>query len=389
MMRILVAPDKFKGSLGAAAVAENIAAGLREVLPRARIELAPVADGGEGTADIICAALQGNWIECDAHDSLGRKIKTHYCWIESRNLAVMEMSEAAGLRSMALDERDAMRATTFGVGEMLLDAAKRGAGQIIIGLGGSGTNDGGFGMARALGFRFFAQNDREHEHEHELRGAVSELVKLSRIERPNDLMLPRITAAADVKNHLLGKHGATRVFAPQKGANRDEIELLERTLTNLADTVAREFNCDFRDMPGAGAAGGLGFGLLSFCGATMRSGFDVVAEEIQLKKAIQQADVIVTGEGSLDSQTLQGKAPAGVARLAREHGKRVFAIVGRTSDERGVRELFDGIYELMHVGMPLEESIDRTVELVREKAREFAQDLQKTSDVQRPISNVE
>src|ERR1700730_640617 len=364
-MKILIAPDKFKGSLSAREVAENVAKGFLDVLPDAKIDIVPVADGGEGTAEVICDALDGAWMKCKARDPLGREIEARYAWIENRKLAVMEMSEAAGMRRLAETELDPLRASTFGVGEMMLDAAKRGAQEIIIGLGGSATNDGGFGMARALGFRFF--DDRE-----ELRGPTSDLLKLTRIDRPKDLSLPKIIAAVDVKNPLLGANGATRVFGPQKGATQDKIEMLERSLTKLADVVARDLKVSFRDQPGAGAAGGLGFGLMSFCGAAIRPGFDVVAEAVGLESKIKDVDLVITGEGSLDRQTLEGKTPAGVARLARKFGKKVFAIVGRATEDREARELFDSVYQNARAGMSQEENMKKAAELLRENGRELA-----------------
>src|SRR5437773_10895771 len=234
-MKILIAPDKFKGSLSAREVAENIAAGLRDVLPGEKIDMVPMADGGEGTAEVIGDALDSHWVNCAAHDPLGREIDARYAWIEDRKLAIMEMSEAAGMRRLSGDERDPVRANTFGVGEMLIAAARRAADQIIIGLGGSATNDGGFGMARALGFRFFA-GDKE------LAGDVSELQKLTRIQAPGAAGVPlasstsqparlppqlRIIAAVDVRNPLLGTNGATYVFGPQKGVTPDKIDVLE------------------------------------------------------------------------------------------------------------------------------------------------------------------
>jgi glycerate kinase len=367
-MRILIAPDKFKGALNALEVAENIEKGLSEVLPAAKIEIVPMADGGEGTAEVICNAGAGSWSQCKAHDPLGRQIEAGYGWIADEKLAVMEMSEAAGMRRLFQTELDPVRATTFGVGEMILDASNHGAKQIIIGLGGSATNDGGFGMARALGFRFF-------EQERELEGAVSELIKLKRIEAPKQLDLPKIIAAVDVRNPLLGTNGATRVFGPQKGATKEKIDMLERALTTLADVVAKEFGFDYRDEPGAGAAGGLGFGLMSFCGAKIQSGFDVVAEAVGLELKMKDADLVITGEGSLDRQTLEGKTPAGVARLARKLGKRVFAIVGRANADPEVRELFNGVYENAQLGMNQEENMKRAAELLRENARELAKNL--------------
>ena len=380
-MKILIAPDKFKGALGAREVAENIAAGLRDVLPDAKIDIAPMADGGEGTAEVISQALGASWVKCKAHDPLGREIEAHYGWIENQKLAVMEMSEAAGMRRLQPNEYDVDLASTFGVGEMILDAAKRDAQQIIIGLGGSATNDGGFSIARALGFQFFAGAK-------ELSGPIHELEKLTRVAAPSSaasrLPLPegedggegralvRIVAAADVRNPLLGENGATRVFGPQKGATADQIKILERALAKLADVVAEEFGFDHRDKPGAGAAGGLGFGLMSFCGATIRRGFDVVAESIGLEAKMKDVDLVITGEGSLDRQTLEGKTPAGVARLARKLGKRVFAMVGRATEDRQARELFDGVYQNAQAGMSQEENMKKAADLLRENARELA-----------------
>jgi glycerate kinase len=269
---------------------------------------------------------------------------------------------------------------------MILDAASQGANEIIIGLGGSATNDGGFGMAIAIGFRFFANAK-------ELAGAVSELVELTRIGAPvaanvrpartvspaNSTMQPtrlppqlKIIAAVDVQNPLLGTNGATRVFGPQKGASEEQLNVLEEALTRLADVVAQEFDFDYRDKPGAGAAGGLGFGLMSFCAATIRPGFDVVAEAVGLESKMKEVDIVITGEGSLDRQTLEGKTPAGVARLARKLGKKVFAIAGRYDGDRHVRELFDEVYELTRQGMSEKEQMKRAGELLREKARQLA-----------------
>jgi glycerate kinase len=358
--------------MNAREVAQNIAKGLLDVLPDAEIEIVPMADGGEGTAEAICEARGCSWLECKAHDPLGREIDARYGWIDKQKLAVMEMSEAAGMRRLSRRERDPVRATTFGVGEMILDATKRGEDAIIVGLGGSATNDGGFGMARALGFRFEFEYEHDHEHEHE-QMRVTDLLKLKKIEKPRRLELPKIMAAVDVKNPLLGKNGATQVFGLQKGASKSDLENLERALMRLADIVATEFGFNYRNQAGAGAAGGLGFGLLSFCGATIRPGFDVVAEAVGLEQKMKDADLVITGEGSLDRQTLEGKTPAGVARLARKLGKPVFAIVGRASEDRELREVFEGIYQNVRPGMSLQENMKLGPELLRENARELAE----------------
>ena len=369
-MKILIAPDKFKGALNARDVAKNIAEGLREILPDAEIEIVPMADGGEGTAEAICEARSGSWLKCKAHDPIGREIEARYAWIEDGKLAVMEMSEASGMRRLSENERDPIRATTFGVGEIILNAKNRDAHEIIIGLGGSATNDGGWGMARALGYRFDYEQEQEKDTER-----AADLVDLCRIEKPQNLNLPKIIAAADVRNPLLGDNGATQVFGPQKGPTNDELKVLEQALTKLANVVAEDFGFDYRAKPGAGAAGGLGFGLMSFCGATIQPGFDVVAEAVGLESKMKDADVVITGEGSLDRQTLEGKTPAGVARLARKLGKKVFAIVGRNKGDRQVDELFDEVYELARPDMSEKEQMKHAGELLREKARNLAKAL--------------
>lgn len=379
-VKILIAPDKFKGSLDARAVAENIAIGLRGVLPEAAIKTLPIADGGEGTVLAIHEAAGGEWIECPAHDALGRAIEAQYSWLADRSTAVMEMSEAAGLWRIAADERDLLRTTTFGVGELIGHAAAKGAREIVIGLGGSATNDGGLGMARALGFRFFGEGEEEIE-------APGNLIRLDRIRAPEafrNLMalgrqhsngrgiFSKITAAVDVRNPLLGSRGATRTFGPQKGGTPEQLEVLEKGLRRLADIVVRDLGNDFSEVAGAGAAGGLGFGLMSFCGAQIKSGFDVVSEFTELSEAIMEADVVITGEGRLDEQTLEGKAPSGVARLAREAGKRVFAIAGSASESPALRGLFDGVLVLATPPISPEESKARAGELLQERARELA-----------------
>ena len=369
-MRVLVAPDKFKGSLGAAEVADAIAVGLRDVLPNAEIQLLPIADGGEGTASVICAATKAEWHSCEVHDPLGHVISASYATIADGITAVMEMSEASGLWRVPSAMRDPLVASTFGTGELLLAAASHGAKEILIGLGGSATNDGGFGMARALGFRFL---NEEHE---ELTGPVSDLIRLMRLEWPKVISLPQVTCAADVRNHLLGDDGATRVFGPQKNATPDQIEMIERALSRLGEVVARDLGVDYRKTPGAGAAGGLGFGLLSFCRARLRSGFEVVAECIGLETAVREADVIITGEGHLDAQTLKGKAPAGLARLARKHRKRCFAIVGHDGASNAAQELFDEVIVLARAPVTIVEAMKNAEQLLRARARELAARLQ-------------
>ncbi len=390
-MRILIAPDKFKGVQTALQAATNIAAGIGDVLLDAQIEIVPVADGGEGTSEVICDALAGRWRECQAHDALGRLVAARYVWLPKRATAVMEMSEVAGLKHLGPATRDIEHATTFGVGEMMRDAVKLGAREIIVGVGGSMANDGGFGMARALGFRFFD----EGEVELELKGSVSQLRTLARIDAAEvaevfaaassglkkkrlaqpPLQRVGVVAAADVRNPLLGESGATYVFGPQKGATTDQLRLLEDALGRLADIVARDLGADYRFRAGAGAGGGLAFGLMSFCGATIRRGFEVVAEAIGLERKMGSADIVVTGEGSLDRQSLDGKAPVEVARLARKLGKRIFAVVGRTDDDARLTELFDGIYAVADPSRSEADNMAQAGELLRQGGRKLARAL--------------
>ena len=376
-MRILIAPDKFKGSLSAREVADHIAAGLRDRLRNAIIKTLPMADGGEGTAEVICEALSGEWVNCAAHDALGRAIEARYAWLRESATAVIEMSAAAGLWRIAPEERNLLTANTYGVGEMMKQAAERGAKEILLGLGGSATNDGGLGMARAVGFRFLGNQHPPSPNygvagEQELE-RPADLVTLARISRSEaERYFPNVVAAADVRNPLLGPRGATSTFGPQKGGTPEQLEILESSLTRLADVVACDLGCDFRDVPGAGAAGGLGFGLMTFCGARVKSGFKIVAEYVGLRSAIEETDVVITGEGRLDEQTLEGKAPAGVARLARQLGKPVFAIVGSSTSTASTSALFDAVLVLARDQVTPEESRARAGELLQERARELA-----------------
>ncbi len=366
-MKILVAPDKFKGVLTARQAAESIAAGLRDGLPSAKIELQPVADGGEGTADLICGALNGAGRTVVVRSASGEPFRAHYCWIAKTNTAVFEMSEVAGFTRASLKSAALERLSTFGVGEMLINAVQAGAREIIIGLGGSITNDGGFGMARALGYEFLNANGEP------LPDNVLALTKLDRIRKPKaGVGAVKILAARDVMNPLLGPEGATRVFAPQKGAHPSQIARFEKALTDFANVVERDLGVRARDCAGAGAAGGLGFGLVAFCGAELGSGFELIAKAVGLERKVAAADIVVTGEGSLDYQTLAGKAPSQVAAMASRLGKKVFAVVGRADADEKLRAVFDGIFEVASEGRIDAEHIRRAPDLLRGGGRRLA-----------------
>ena len=363
-MKILVAPDKFKGSLSAVAAADAIAAGLRRVWPDAEISRAPIADGGEGFAEALSVALGGAWVQTRALDPLGREVDARYAWVESEKLAVIEMSEASGLWRLRNEELAPLRANTFGTGQLLRHAAERGARKILVGLGGSATTDGGIGMAAALGYEFLTSDGDD------LAPIPENLLALIRIEHEKVIALPEIVAACDVQNPLLGPRGTAQIFSPQKGANSKDIVALEEGLLNLADVVANDLGCDFRDTPGAGAAGGIAFGLMSFCQAQVCSGFDLLAETLHLEARIAASDLVITGEGRIDGQTLEGKGPAGVAALARKHGIPVLAFAGSIADNSDVDSLFDATCAIIDEPVSLDDAMARGAEyLTRSAAR--------------------
>lgn len=364
-MRILIAPDKFKGSLNAGEAAEAILAGLGAELASS-CRLLPIADGGEGTAEALLAALGGEWVCCEAFDALGRAMETGYAVLRD-GAAILEMSQASGLWRLTTAERDPVRASTFGTGVMIRDAVeKRGATRIVLGIGGSATNDGGSGLARALGFRFLDETGAE------IRDLPRQLLDAAKIDASTAIRLPEFVTACDVDNPLLGPAGATRVYGPQKGVAPADFDLHERRLRHLAKLVEHDLGVVARDRPGAGAAGGLGFGTIAFCGAELRSGFELVAELLNLEERVAEADLVITGEGSLDVQTLHGKGPHGVALLARKLGKPVLAFAGRTDGSPQLAQAFDRIETLQADGISIEESMRRGAELLTEAAKRTA-----------------
>jgi glycerate kinase len=365
-VRVLIAPDKFKGSLSSSEAAEAIAAGWRSAWPESVLELAPIADGGEGFADALLHALGGEWVQARAHDALGRPITTRYAWMPASRRAVIEMSEASGLWRLTPDERDPLRAETTGTGELMRHAIELGAEEIFVGLGGSATTDGGAGLAAALGYELL------DKHNCPLAPQPQNLPFVHRISRERVPALPRIVAACDVENPLLGPRGTAQVFAPQKGASPATVVLLESALTHFSNVVQRELQCDFRETPGAGAAGGLGFGLLSFANASVRSGFDIVSEALDLPSRVAECDLVITGEGRIDRQTLEGKGPAGVAALAHKAGVPVLAFGGCIEEAAELASCFDSLCPIVSGPMSLVEAMARGAELLERAAARTA-----------------
>jgi len=366
--RILIAPDKFKGSLSAAEAAEAIAGGVRRLDPGAELVLSPIADGGEGFMEAIATALPSRWIACPAVDALGRPVDTRYLLADTPEgpTAVLEMAEAAGLWRLRDDERDPLVATTRGCGMQMAHAIRHHAvKRIILGLGGSATNDGGAGMAAALGVAFLDASGTPVDP------VPARMPEVDRVDFSSRLPLPEVVAACDVDNPLLGDHGATAVFSAQKGSTAGTRPRLEAALAHLVERSSGPQAGTARaaqaaTTPGAGAAGGLGFGLLHFADARLVSGFDLVADLLDLPSRVGAADHVVTGEGSIDRQSLSGKGPVALARLAREHGVPVTGFCGLADDAARDSGLFRSLHALADTGRPLEELIAHAGPLLTE-----------------------
>lgn len=370
-MKLLVAFDSFKGSLTSLEAAEAFGEGWLSAEPTAEITKIAIADGGEGTLGALIEAMGGEWREAKASDPIGRPIVARYGVADG--VAIIESATACGLTLLSHAERNPLNTTTYGLGEIIHSALDCGYRNFILTLGGSATNDGGVGMLQALGYRFYDSNSNE------LKGGGAILQKIAKIECQGAhpaLRDSHFTIASDVDNPLLGERGATRIYAPQKGADSAMVEELERDMANYAKRVQEAINKDFSNTRGAGAAGGLGYALLSFMGATIRPGIDIVIEATGLKELAKDCDLIVTGEGRLDMQTTMGKAPGGILRIAREMGKRVVA-VGGTIDH--CKELDNSDFDALYATMPEGMSLDRAMqsEVAKENLRRTAQQIAK------------
>jgi glycerate 2-kinase len=326
-MRVVVSPDKFRGTLTAAEAARAIAAGWGRAAPADRVEEAPLADGGEGTLDVLVEAFGGERHALVVRGPRGDPTSAEYGLVPRGTgvVGVVEMSRASGLALVSDARRDVRQATTFGTGELILAAARE-AGEVLVCIGGSATNDAGAGMAQALGVRLL-----DHDR-HDLGPGGAALLDLAVIDMSGldpSVRATRILVACDVDNPLTGPHGASATFGPQKGASPDDVLMLDRALGRFAEVVERDLGIDVREVPGAGAAGGLGAGLVAFLGAKIRPGVEVVMDAAGFGDRLARADLVITGEGKFDDQSLHGKVPAGVVRRAREAGVDVVILCGR------------------------------------------------------------
>lgn len=321
-MKILLAPDKFRGSLTAAEVCEAMSEGIRKALPNAEILAIPMADGGEGTAEILTHNAGGQMHSVSVSDPLGRKIMAEFGLAADGKTAYLEMAAASGLRLLQSHERNPLQTSTFGTGELIQEALNKGAQQLILGIGGSATTDGGVGMAAALGWRFEDKSGRN------LVPNGSSLGQIQKIIPPANFTQINIQVACDVTAPLYGPTGAACVYASQKGANAEMVVQLDEGLKHLANLIQRDFGVDLAQVAGTGAAGGLGFGLLFFLNATLKEGVKIVMEQTHFEEKLLGVDLVFTGEGKMDDQTLQGKLIAGIAKAAQHNGIPVVALCG-------------------------------------------------------------
>lgn len=333
-MEVLILPDSFKNCLSSVEVGMALSAGVKRVFPQAKVESYPVADGGEGTVEAFIAATNGKKVSCKTHDALGRETAGFY-GILPNGTAVIEMAAASGIEKISDEDKNPLLASTYGTGELMLDAIHNGAKDVILGLGGSATNDGGTGMAKALGYQFLDEHGKQIP---EGGGALDQLAYINAQHIHPELKNIRFKIAVDVQNPLTGKNGASHVYGPQKGATPEMIEQLDKNLSHLAKIIKNDLSKDVENYPGAGAAGGMGAGSLAFLNGTLIPGFEIVTAVLGLEEKIKKADVVLTGEGMIDRQTLSGKTPFSVAELAVKHQKKVIAFAGTLGD--GYQELY-------------------------------------------------
>jgi glycerate kinase len=355
-MKVVISIDSFKGSLSSLEAGNAVSEAVKKLDKNAEVVVRPLADGGEGTVEALASAMDSEMVEVTVKGPILKEIKAEYCILKESNTAVIEMAAASGITLVSPEERNPLETTTYGVGELIKDAIGRGCRRFIVGIGGSATNDGGAGMLSALGFEFLNGNTP-------ISLGAKGLKDLSEIK--TDKVLPELKdctfmVACDVTNPLCGEKGCSAVFAPQKGATPEMIKDMDLWLKGYAGIAKKVSDNADENLPGAGAAGGLGFAFSAFLSAELKSGIKIILEETGLENYIKDADIVVTGEGRLDSQTVMGKAPIGVAGLAKKHGKRVIAFSGCVTDDAEVinDHGIDAFFPILRGVTTLEEALD-------------------------------
>lgn len=357
-MKIVAAIDSFKGSMTSLEVAHAFEIGARKVFPNLEIAKLSLADGGEGTVESLVDGGKGEIIKLKVKNPLMRDIESFYGIITDKNLAVIEMAAASGLPLLSKEERNPMKTSTFGTGELIKDALNRGCRDFIIGIGGSATNDGGIGMLAALGYKFLDENKKV------LEPIGENLINISFIDSSEalpELKKSNFLVACDVDNPLYGARGAAEVYSRQKGATEEMVIELDRGLKHYSEIVMNQFNIEIGNYAGSGAAGGLGGGFLGFLNATLKPGIDIVMDTIGLEDYVRDADLVITGEGRIDFQSIMGKTPVGVAKLAKKHNIPVIAIAGCLADDANAvhDHGIDAIFSIMNYPIALEDALKK------------------------------
>lgn len=370
-MKIVIAPDSYKESLSALEVAVQIEAGFRTQFPDAQYIKLPVADGGEGTVEAMVAATAGRIIKVDVTGPLGDNVDAFYGISGDEQCAFIEMAAASGLELVPLAQRNPLKTTSYGTGELILHALNQGVKHIIIGIGGSATNDGGAGMVQALGVKLLNKQGQQLGFG---GGELAELDVIDTTALDPRIQQCQIDVACDVTNPLTGSEGASAVFGPQKGATADMIISLDEGLLHYAGVIKRYLDIDVDQVEGAGAAGGLGAGLLAFCGASLSPGIDIVTDALGLDALVRDATFVITGEGRIDSQTIHGKVPVGVARVAKRYNKPVIGIAGSLTDDVDVvyEHGLDAVFSVIYTICTLEQALDSAADNVFRAARNIA-----------------
>lgn len=355
-MKVVAAIDSFKGSMTSMEAGNAVKKGILAAKPDAEVVVNPLADGGEGTVDALIEGLGAKKIPVTVTGPLGEKVSCYYGFLEETKSAVMEMASAAGITLVT--KKDPLRASTYGVGEMIADALKRGCKNFMIGIGGSATNDGGIGMLKALGFEFFDEDGND------VGEGAAALAKIEVIQTENKNPLlsgAKFQIACDVKNPLCGKQGATYIFGSQKGVTEEQKSKVDEAMKHYADVTKESLGCDFADCEGAGAAGGLGYAFLSYLAGELIPGVKLILHATGLEEKMKNADVVVTGEGRLDAQTVMGKAPVGVAALAKKYNAKVIAFAGSVAPEASVcnQAGIDAFFPIVRGVTTLEEAMKK------------------------------
>ncbi len=370
-MKIVVAIDSFKGSLTAVQACETVAQAIHSLMPLAQVVTKPMADGGEGTASVLMASAGGQWISRTVMGPLSdMKVEAGFVWLDVDKTAVVEMATAAGLQLLRPEQRNPLKTTTYGVGQLIKAAIDQDARQILLAIGGSATVDGGAGAAMALGWRFLAPDGLE------IGLGGGQLDRVSRIVPPRAGLAAAVDVLCDVDNPLCGEHGAARVYGPQKGATPEMVERLDAALSHLAQVVKEQMGRDIAEVPGAGAAGGLAAGAIAFMNARLVCGIDTIMAQTRLQEAITGADWVITGEGSFDEQSLRGKVVSGVLRVAKAAGAQVAVLAGQVRLPRREyrRAGVEAAVSCMEDGMDLEYAITHGQMLLDRAARRFVRD---------------